>query len=503
MSDSLDISAGSFRIASPKVLRSSVVAMRCQVDRSIALTNGGTGGRFGALPKRAGGAFGALARSPESRPRAKTAMAGSSPGVRRSVAEIKLEMDDFMRSPSRVQGGAAAFGFTYTSSSSHHEVHEHNHDQLALIDTPKRSSSISQRTPSSAHLHQEHATAGSHAEQMPPNASPGDYDVARTYSAHDRSELTALNLENLSVGDVMGSGFAGDMEASSSSIGKPKVMEFKMSHQYDHLLPSSNSKRNARTPDLMWQSKKMLPPGVMHSNQIEKEAACVFAEGSDVRRDLTRPGKFVEANSFKVRLAEMLMKAQWIREQPPAKDSKTRFNAYMSACLFGLLEDLSSQLGPFGSVLGHIKNELYPFVFSDQPQAMNIPGLGADSEIEEMMGYTAWVEVVEMQKREADRVAATLTSASMLTSKAAKDVEKYQVDNKQLARKVSAMDDKIVDLIAGAEIKENKHKLVLAEHNELRRRFQELQRGFLLGHLQDEVHMCTRPCCPLHPWVCC
>ena len=61
------------------------------------------------------------------------------------------------------------------------------------------------------------------------------------------------------------------------------------------------------------------------------------------------------------------------------------------------------------------------------------------------------------------------------------------MENKQLSRKVSALDDEIKDLKYASESKEDRHKLVLAEHAELRRRFQELQRGFLLGHLQDEV----------------
>ena len=416
----------SFRVASPKVLRSSVVALRCQVDRSMRLTAGGTGGRFGALPKRNGGAFLSFSKSQDARKtRAKTAM-GVSPlsggAPRRTVAEIQLEMEDFINSSQNESGFGYHRGLDY-------ETHDHRHDRLTLSPSPRKA-----RAPSSSSVKNNNSTSTGeqqHCDQR--GEQQGQGNAHRAAQNHAPSSSSTLAAGSMS-GSRGGGAEVGPLDLNSLAVGggdaeeqqvRPKTSynEFQMSHQFDHLLPTSNSRRKEKkTAELLWQTKKMLPYGVHHSNQIEREAVEVFGEGSDARRDLTRPGKFVEANSFEVRLAELQMKAQWILEQPPAKDSKTRFNAYMTAGLFQLLSDLAPQLGPFGSVLKHIQDELRPFIFSDQPQAMDMPGINQD--LEEMMGYAPWIEVVEMQKREADRVAATLTSASMLTTKAARDVDK-------------------------------------------------------------------------------
>ena len=77
--------------------------------------------------------------------------------------------------------------------------------------------------------------------------------------------------------------------------------------------------------------------------------------------------------THQVRLAEVLMKAHFILEQPPAQDARTRYNSYCTKQIFELLNDLGGQLGPYGSVLKHLVEQLYLFVYSDQRQAMDIP----------------------------------------------------------------------------------------------------------------------------------
>ncbi len=40
--------------------------------------------------------------------------------------------------------------------------------------------------------------------------------------------------------------------------------------------------------------------GAKHSAHVEMEAARVFGEGSDLRHEMTRPAKYVEANAIEV-----------------------------------------------------------------------------------------------------------------------------------------------------------------------------------------------------------
>lgn len=346
------------------------------------------------------------------------------------------------------------------------------------------------RLTSPGHLHQE-LRAATHARG---SASVSDFDQQMQRQRHAQtaagaSQGSALERE---VRPHSTLGFGGTAEWAVSSGRRPGEGWMDDGSQFEAILPSASGRRGSPKTGQLLRLQKLAgagthaprkrPPGALSSERINAEAARVFGEDADhaVRTDLAGVSKFVEARALDLRLQDAIAKGKVILERPPLSEAKAQYYAYFIPELFAVFDLAVDAVGPFRKVLQDVRDHLHLLTFSsdkDFKQASDPIRAPA----------VPFVQLVGDLKREAERQLAAQSTQAVLLRKAETDKEASFLDTQQLNLRIHEMKRQLRDHDNEKASIQADLDMLRKDHEVLKTKYNELQKGFLLGQLQDEM----------------
>ncbi len=264
------------------------------------------------------------------------------------------------------------------------------------------------------------------------------------------------------------------------------------SSRFDDILPGSIGRRSAsRTPALMWLQKlagehggkrgRVLPYGALSNERINAEASRVFGQVGDeaMKTEMSGVGKFVEAHALDLRLQNAFSNGNLILQRPPLTEAKQKFYVYIIPELFAVFDVLIDAVGPFSKVLKDLRDELHKLIYSsekdfshsEQGEGLSIP----------------FVHLVGELKRHKEKLDAAKNTQEALMKKAMKDNEQRFQDNQDLRLRVNELEQELKKKDFSLESVQFSFNRLKDQYALLNVKFHEMQKGFLLGQLQDEM----------------
>ncbi len=264
------------------------------------------------------------------------------------------------------------------------------------------------------------------------------------------------------------------------------------SSRFDDILPGSIGRRSAsRTPALMWLQKlagehggkrgRVLPYGALSNERINAEASRVFGQVGDdaMKTEMSGVSKFVEAHALDLRLQNAFSNGNLILQRPPLTEAKQKFYVYIIPELFAVFDVLIDAVGPFSKVLKDLRDELHKLIYSsekdfshsEQGEGLSIP----------------FVHLVGELKRHKEKLDAAKNTQEALMKKAMKDNEQRFQDNQDLRLRVNELEQELKKKDLSLESLQFSFNQLKDQYALLNVKFHEMQKGFLLGQLQDEM----------------
>ena len=264
------------------------------------------------------------------------------------------------------------------------------------------------------------------------------------------------------------------------------------SSRFDDILPGSMGRRSAsRTPALMWLQKltgehggkrgRVLPYGALSNERINAEASRVFGQVGDdaMKTEMSGVSKFVEAHALDLRLQNAFSNGNLILQRPPLTEAKQKFYVYIIPELFAVFDVLIDAVGPFSKVLKDLRDELHKLIYSSEKDFSH-------SEHGEGLSIP-FVHLVGELKRHKEKLDAAKNTQEALMKKAMKDNEQRFQDNQDLRLRVNELEQELKKKDFSLESVQFSFNQLKDQYTLLNVKFHEMQKGFLLGQLQDEM----------------
>ena len=264
------------------------------------------------------------------------------------------------------------------------------------------------------------------------------------------------------------------------------------SSEFEDLLPSVIGRRStARTAQLIRLEKmtraksvsrmQTRPYGALSNELVNTEASRTFGEGPDeaVTKDMLGISKFVEARALDLRLQNAIAEGNLILARPPVTEAKQRFYAYFIPELFAILECVVDAVGPFHKVLSVIRDQVRNLIYSAEKDFSH-SSVGKGEAL-------CFAQLVHDLKIEKDKLVASTATQSALMHRAEADKEDRIAEIQSLNKSVYELEKKLKDSESAREAMQATLDSNKQQYSILKKKFHELQKGFLLGQLQDEM----------------